>query len=303
MTDKNTHPEDTIDFKTLFRLFLKRKWWFIGTVIFVLAAGIFYVFSKPVIYEARFNFKLNDDYVEDEYLQYRDIQEIYNRNQAVFIGIKEIPLILKTDLIFKTLDELEDVDDYKNVLSANVVSIDLDDDSSMFVLRVKDEDKQLAAEIGLKLIESLGIKIMENDKEIFDNTLDLINRDIKTLESETKDFEDKINLLNEEISNLSSGSDTSQTLNTIEEKQGEALLYMEKIIDNEYEIKKLTDLYQVFSGEKDKVINRVELVSEKPRYSVENDRMINSIIVILLSLLTGIVVVLIVNYIYKLKNK
>jgi len=88
----------------------------------------------------------------------------------------------------------------------------------------------------------------------------------------------------------------------IEEKQGEVLLYLEKIIDNEYEIKKLDDLYREFSVEKDKIANRVELVSEKPRYLVENDRMINSIIVILLSLLTGIVVVLVVNYIYKLKK-
>ncbi|MBN1298259.1 MAG: hypothetical protein JW997_01080 [Actinobacteria bacterium] len=303
MDNKNTHPEDTIDFKTLFRLFLKRKWWFIATVILVLAAGIFYVFTKPVIYEARLNFKLNDNYVADEYLQYNDIQEIYSRNQTVFIEMKEIPWILKTDLIFKALDELEEVDDYNDILSANVVNIDLQEDSATFILRVKDEDKKLSEKIGFKLIESLGLQVMENDKKIFDNTLDLITGDIKTLENEIADFENKINLLNEEISDLSKGSGNALALNAIEEKQGEVFIYTEKIIDNEYEIKKLEKLLQEFSSQKDKVVNRVEPVSKNARFTVENDRMINSIIVVLLSLLTGIVVVLFVNYIYKLKNK
>jgi hypothetical protein len=331
--NKNTQPEDTIDLKTLFRLFFKRKWWFIGTLIIVLAAGMFYIFSKPVLYEARFNFRLSDDFVEDEYLQYKDIQEIYTRNQSVFIDSNKIPQILYTDLIFKALNELQEIDDYKSSINAYVVNLDLEDGSTTFVMKVKGEDKKLAKKIGLKLIESLGTQVSENDIKIFNNTLNLINADIQTLENEITGFEDIIIMINEEVQGLyveldnqndrsivisSSESNngnpkngtvalfdatTTQVLNEITEKQGEILLYKEKIIDNEYEIKKLNDLYHKFSDEKEQATNRVELMTEDPSYTIENNRKINSVIVILLSVLTGIIVVLAVNYIYKLKAK
>lgn len=284
--DKN-NLDDSIDLRTLFRLFLRRKWWFIGTAVIVLAVGMFYVISKPTTYEVRYRFILNDDYVQDDYLQYSDTQDKYIANQSVFIGAGDVPLIIKTEPIVKGLDGIEEIGDYTTYVESSLISIDINKDTSFFSLKVKENDKKLSKNIALGLLESLAQRIKESDIEIFENTLAMIDKDIKTLEDEIAEFEG-------EIANLDEG---------VFEQKAEILIYKEKIIDNDYQIKNLNDLYQRFLSEKNNVGNRIEIITKDPSYNIENNRIINSIIVILLSILTGIVVVLAVNYIYKLKRK
>ena len=304
--ENNYSEEDTIDLRTLFRMFLKYKWWFIITVIVVAIVGFFYVSRIPVLYEARYKFSLEDDYMQDDYLQYSDSQEKFAGNQSVFIQAEEVPLILKTDLIFRALEDIPEVDDYKDYIDSSLIKIDLEDDSSIFSLKVKDPDEKLAKEIGLKLIESLGEQIKNQDIKIFDNTLAMISEDIKKIEEENNYFEEKISEIDREVSSMYSEIESSgakQIEYEIMKKNGEALLYKGKIIDNENEIRKLNDLYQEFTDRKATVDNRIELLTEEPRITVENSRVINSIVVVLLSILTGIIVVLGVNYIYKLKSQ
>ncbi|MFC2144945.1 hypothetical protein ACFLQQ_01310 [Actinomycetota bacterium] len=278
--------EDTIDLKTIFRLFLRRKWWFIGTFLVVLVAGMLYMLSKPMLYEVRYKFNYEDDFLPDDYLMYSESQESQKlfSNESVFIEAADIPLIFETELIFRSLLNIEEIDDYSDYIRSPLIELDMQSDTSIFVLRIKNTDKGLADDIAKNLIESLGIQVMDNDLEILSNTLVMIDKDIKLLEEENMSYENKIAALDEE------------------KEKGEILLYRERMIDNEYEIEKLAKLYGLFEEEKGKVHNRVEIISANPDYKVENDRMINSIIVILLSLLTGIVVVLVVNYIYKLKE-
>lgn len=302
----NKISEDTIDLRTLFRLFLKRKWWFIITVVVVAVIGFIYIFRIPVLYEVRYKFSLEDDYIQDDYLQYSNSQGKFISNEAVFIGAEDIPLIFKTDLIFRALEDIPEIDNYKAYVDSSLIKIDLENDSSVFSLKVKDQDKKLAKEIGLKLIESLGTQIKNQDIKIFDNTLEMVSKDIEALDKENIIFEERISEINKEIDSMYielDNSTTKQIEYEITEKKGELLLYREKIIDNENEIRKLNDLYQEFTDEKNKVDNRVELLTKDPGYDIENNRVINSIIVILLSILTGVVVVLGVNYIYKLKSQ
>ncbi|MDD3818284.1 MAG: Wzz/FepE/Etk N-terminal domain-containing protein [Actinomycetota bacterium] len=307
--ENNYSEEDTIDLRTLFRMFLKHKWWFIITVIVVAVLGFFYVSRTPALYEARYKFSLKEDYVQDDYLQYRDSHEKFINNQSVFIQAEEVPLILKTDLIFRALEDIPEVDDYEDYIDSSLIKIDLDKDTSVFSLKVKDTDEKLAKEIGLKLIESLGEQIRNQDIEIFDNTLAMISEDIKKIEEENSYFEEKISEIEKEINSMYSEMESSEATGAkqieyeIMKKNGEVLLYEGKIIDNENEIRKLNDLYQEFTDRKAAVDNRIELLTEEPRITVENSRVINSIVVILLSILTGIIVVLGVNYIYKLKSQ
>ena len=303
--NKNTsgHSEETIDFKTLFRLFLKRKWWFIGTVILIIVIGGMYVFSKPVRYEVRNYFSFKDDFIEDDYLQYNEAQEIYSRNQSVFIGTDKIGLIFKTDLILNHLNELEEIEDFETDISVSLINLEYKKDSGTFLLRVKDRNKELAKKASLKLIEALGEEIIINDKKIYDNTLELINKDIENLEDEIAGFKDKIVELDRTTQDILALASSPETQNDLTIINGEVLLNKEKIFDNEYEIKRLRGLYQKFLDAKNKVVNRVELLTENPSIDVENNRAINSIIVVLLSIISGIIVVLVVNYIYKLKSK
>ena len=281
--DDSSFQEDTIDLKTIFRLFLKRKWWFIGTFLVILVAGMLYMLSKPVLYEVKYKINFEDDFLPDDYLMYSESQELIS-NESVFIEAADIPLIFETDLIFRSLLNIEEIDDYSDYIRSPMTDLDMESDTSIFVLKIKDTDKGLANDIAKNLIESLGTQVMDDDLDILTNTLVMIDKDIKLLEEENISYGNKIAALDEE------------------KEKGEILLYRERIIDNEYEIEKLVKLHGLFEEEKGKVHNRVEIIAANPDYKVENDRMINSIIVILLSLLTGSIAVLVVNYIYKLKE-
>lgn len=302
----DNYTEDTIDLRTLFRLFLKRKWWFIATVIIVAALGFLYILRIPVLYEAKYKFSLRDDYVQDEYLEYSESQDDLISNQNVFIGASDISLILKTDLIYKALEEIPEIDNFKPYVNSSLIKIDLDKDTSVFSLKVKDSNKELTKKIGLKLIESLGEQIKNQDIEIFNNTIEMIKEDIGVLEEENSVFEQKIYDISKEIDVLYTETDNAsakQLEYEIMERKGELLLYREKIIENENEIRRLESHSQEFTDEKDKVVNRVELLTEEPSINVENNRVMNSIIVILLSILSGLIVVIGINYIYKIRRR
>jgi hypothetical protein len=301
-----SYTEDTIDLRTLFRLFLKRKWWFIATVILVAVLGFLYILRTPVLYEAKFKFSLKDDYFQDEYLKYSESQDDLTNSQDVFIEAEEVPLILKTDMIFSALEEIPEIDDYEIYINSSLIKIDLEDDSSVFSLKVENYDKELAKKIGLKLIESLGEQIKNQDIEIFNNTIEMIEEDIRVLEEENIYFKHEISEIEDEVSNLYAELDSSRDTKTeyeIIKKNDEILLYEEKIIGNDDKIREMGSLYQEFTDKRDKVVNRVELLTGEPSIDVEDNRTINSVIVILLSILTGIVVILGVNYIYKLKRE
>jgi hypothetical protein len=303
---EDNYTEDTIDLRTLFRLFLKRKWWFIVTLIIVAALGSIYILRIPVLYEAKYKFSLRDNYIEDEYLIYNESQEKFTRNESIFIEVEDVPLIFETDLIFSGLENIPEIDDYETYIDSSLIKIDLDKDTSIFSLEVKNQNKDLAKKIGLGLIESLGEQIKNQDIEIFNNTIEVIDEDVEVIEEESSVFEQRISKISKEIDSLYSkmgGNTTEQLDYEIMEKKGEVLLYREEIISNESEIRQLEALYHEFIDQRDKVKNRIELLTEEPRINVENNRAINFIMVILLSLLTGLVVIIGVNYIYKLKQQ
>jgi hypothetical protein len=295
--------EDSIDLKTILRLFLKRKWWFIGAFVIVFILGMLYMWSKPVFYEVRYKFSFEDDFLPDDYLIYEESLELYS-NESVFIEVEDVPLIFETELIFRALEDIEEIDDYSEYIHSSLQDLDLESDKGTFSLKVKDRDKELADNIARTLVESLDARVMENDIEIFDNTLEMIAEDIEMLKEENALYMDEIAVLDEEIeSKLSGSSAADEGYNDIVEKQDIKVLYHERIIDNEYQMYRLDKLYQEFEDERDKVQSRVEIISADPDYNVENNRAINSIIVILLSLLTAIIVVLVVNYVYKLRSQ
>ena len=233
-----------------------------------------------------------------------DLADIVNGNDiSMFQRGQHTGLKKKTHRIFRLIALAIDL--YGDTSSKGTLHCRVDGGHASFGDTISDD-------IARNLIESLGTQVMKNDLDIFDNTLTLIDKDMKELSDQNKTFENKITEINEEIREMykeldgfsnAGGSPASNELNyDIIEKKGEILLYRDKIIDNNNEIKRLDELYKMFEDEKGKVHNRVEIVDANPDYNVENSRAINSIIVILLSILTGIIVVLVVNYIYKIRE-
>jgi hypothetical protein len=265
-----------------------------------------YIWAKPILYEVRYKFSFEDDFLPDDYLIYDQSQELFS-NDSVFIEVKEVPLIFETELIFLSLEDLDGVDDYSDYYSSSLQDLDLESDKGIFSLKIKNQDKDLADEIARTLIESLSTQVMNNDLEIFNNTLFMLSDDIKELQEEITLYEDEIAVLEDEIEAImeTDGGEVSSSRGyyDIIEKKDEIVIFREKIIDNTQEIRELDNMYQLFNEEKENLHSRVEIISADPDYDIENDRMMNSIIVILLSLLTAIIAVLAVNYIYKLKDK
>jgi polysaccharide biosynthesis transport protein len=300
MKKTNKDPEDSIDLKTLWHLFLKRKWWFIGTFIIVLVLGMLYMWNKPVIYEVRYKFTFEDDLRPDDYLIYSDTQELYT-NESVFIQARDVEKIFESDIIFSSLMDIDEIgDDYQDYFSSSLQELDLVSDTGLFYLDIRNKDRELADEVARNLIESLDVQVMNDDIEIYENTMAMIEGDIARLQEEIDSYEEKISSIEEEIAVLNDSTDIIDY--EVMEKKGEILLYRSKIIDNEDQIDRLDGLYKAFEDERSQVLSRVEIIEADPDYDVENDRLMNSLIVILLSLLTAIVVVLAVNYIYKLKE-
>jgi hypothetical protein len=264
------------------------------------------MWSKPVIYEVRYKFSFEDDFIPDDYLIYSDSQVLYS-NESAFIEIKEVLKIFENDIIFGALGDMAGVDDFSDYYSSSLQDLDLENDKGIFSLKIKNQDKELADDIAVTLIESLGDYVMNNDKEIFDNTLSMILEDKKSLEGEIAAYSEKIDAIEKELEEIYSQKEyeefDSKKYPDVFDKRDEILLYRGQIIEREDKISELDELSRLFKDEKEKLKNRIEIISADPDYNVENDRAINSIIVILLSLLTGIVVVLVVNYIYKLKDR
>jgi hypothetical protein len=292
--------DDSIDLKTIWQLFLKRKWWFIGTFVIVMVLGMLYMWNKPLIYEVRYKFTFEDDLRPDDYLIYSDTQELYS-NESVFIQARDVERIFESDIIFRSLMDIDEIgDDYRDYFSSSLQELDLVSDTGLFYLIIRNQDKELADEVARNLIESLDVRVMNDDIAIYDNTLAMIEDDIDILQEEIGSFEKEISSIEEEIALLNASPNIIDY--EVVEKKGEILLYRSKIIDNEDQVGRLGELYKAFEDERSQVQSRVEITEADPDYNVENDRLINSLIVILLSLLTAIVVVLAVNYIYKLKD-
>jgi uncharacterized protein involved in exopolysaccharide biosynthesis len=61
--DKNIEKDDGIGLKEIFMIFIKRKWWFIGSVLIILAVGLLYVFIQPTNYLLTYKIELKKNYI------------------------------------------------------------------------------------------------------------------------------------------------------------------------------------------------------------------------------------------------
>jgi len=75
------------------------------------------------------------------------------------------------------------------------------------------------------------------------------------------------------------------------------------MVENKNKIIVLNNLNKSLLKDENIILNRIDLVSEKPYYAIENKRARNLAIVVVLSLLAGVVVVFIVNFGINLKKR
>ena len=331
--EKKNIKEDEIDLREIFRVFVKRKWWFIGSMLVILVIGLLYVFIKPVSYLLTYKIEVNENYYN------KNLSEFYPNyeKELNYISLTNVPVIFKSEYGFESLDGISKEDiDYNELRKSESVKISLNENTSMFNISVSNPDYDLADKIAKAIIDAFDNSIKNKEKTIFNEILGKIEQDIKDLENKNGNYEntiianleDKLDSLyielnkfivdynvgltnelekNKNSENVSFNNiiippnDISYEISTL---QGEATLYRQKILGNKNEIIVLNNLHENLLNDENIILNRIDLVSEKPYYEIVESKGIRDLaMVVALSLLAGVVVVFIVNFAFSLKKR
>jgi capsular polysaccharide biosynthesis protein len=320
--------EDEIDLREIFRVFVKRKWWFIGAVLVVLAIGCLYVFMQPVTYTATCRFDIGKDYANDK------LSGFYpNKAEKLnFINVDNIPALFRTVGVFGPLGDLKGVKDYDKWLASDSVKISLNENTNIFNVSVSSADKDLAGDIALTLINSFDESITRETKDEFDDLIAAIGRDIELLENKNSNFEsvlvgfdEKIDSLYElldsfiidynvelvnEIERENASSNYSfynlivppnEIEDEISEIRKEREFYRQEIFNNQNELMELESLKGIMEEDEEVITDRVKLLTERPVFKSESNRKRNLAVVVVLSLIVGVMVTFLTNFFINLK--
>ena len=327
--DKDIKKEDEIDLREIFMIFIKRKWWFIGSILTVLIIGLLYVFIQPANYLLTYQIEVNENYSD------KNLSELYPNyeKELNYILLANVPVIFKSEYVFKSLNEIGKDIDYKKLPKSESVKIVLNENTSIFDVSVSNPDYDLADKIAKTLIDAFDNFVRNKGKIILNEVLGKIELDIKDLENENDNYESTIIAgLEDEVDSLYAKlnryivdynvglsdeleknknsenvsfynviippNDISDEISTL---KNEINLYRQEVLENKSKIIVLNNLYKELLGDEDIILNRVELVSEDPMYEIQSNKMRNIAIVLVLSIIIGIIVTLVVNFLLNLK--
>lgn len=272
MKNKNQY---IITIKDILKIFLKRKWALIATVLIVLIAGYLYIFLKTPLYESNSKLQINNVYYNEDILKYfpeeAEILEVYSNNtynEEIIRNILNNYLIQFKEQSF--LDEVALETGYnlkkENILESLILFAEYD--KKTLLVKVMHEDPEISFKINYNLISTFMDK--KNS-----GTLSAINSLVSKIETEQKRLEDEIDKTSDQ---------------EIEEAAISIFNDMESIKYN-------------LVNNKEFIINRLE-VSQKPEVHTKatNVNLLKEILVTLfLSLLAGIIVIFLPNVFLSLK--
>jgi len=330
--NENIGKEDEIDLRDIVLIFIKRKWWFIGTFLIILVAGLLFTFLNPADYLLNYQMEVKENY-SNNYLSglYPNYEKELN-----FVSLTNVPVIFKSESVFKSLEGIDKDIDYNELLEpeSEVVEISLNENTSIFNISVSNPDYNLADRIASTLVVTFEELIRDREKIIFDDVLGKIDRDIEDLKDENDNykntviagFEDEIDRLYAELDkyivdyNVGLSDELEKNKNSenvsfyniiippndisykISRLQEEINLYRKKVLENEGKIIDLNNLSESLLKDEDIILDRISLISDAPFYSVESNRIRNIAIVIALGIIAGIIIVFLVNFLQGLRE-
>jgi len=329
--DKNIKKDDEISFNEIILIFIKRKWWFIGSVLIILIAGFLYVFLQPASYLLTYKIELKKNYINTK------LSELYPayENELNIISVENFPVVFKSEYIFRSLDGIDKYIDYNKLLNSKSVEVSLNEKTSIYNISISNPEYDLADKIAKTLIDTFDNSIKNKEKTILNEILGKIEQDIKDMENENINYqntiivnlETKVDSLYVELNkyivdyNVSLSDELEKNKKTenvsfyniiippndisdkISKLQNEINVYRQKILENKNEIIVLNNLNESLLKDENIILARIDLVSENPYYEIENNRLRDLAIVIVLSLLMGALVVFIVNFGFNIKKE
>jgi len=327
---KSVLKQDEIDLKEVFRIFAKRKWWFVASFVVILILGLLYTFLQPINCQVLYQFDLEETYSNSSLFKLYPASE-FSLNS---FDSENTPSIFKSANIFETLESLSEDVDYSRLLVSDYVTIEQSIKANVFTVKVSDPECALASKIALALINAYDDYIISENKEALDQVLALMDSEIEGYEQKNRDLEEEISKIEDSIDAVyddlldyivdynielasklkeeSQGSYSSYNIvippNEFEDEiafiKDEVNIYKEKIVDNKSEIVDLSMLRENLVENEEVITDRVNLLSEIPIYETDNRRARNIIVTVALGIVVGIIVVFTANFFLSLrKNK
>jgi len=322
-TENNVKNEDEMSLSDMIVILLKRKWWFIGTLIVVLAIGLTYVFLQPVNYTVTYQIKMKENYYNET------LSELYPNHEKDLncLSLQNIPVLFKSEEVLRSAKDLDI--DYGRLHKPEVLSIKLVEETSIFNIGVSDPDHSLADNINRTLISAFTDMVETRLKNTLGSILVKIGGDIENLDYENKTIEDtKIaglksekDKLYEELSryiidyNIELSHKLEENKNSenvsfynviippneidskISDLDSEIKVYENEVLENKKSVIDLGNLYEKLLDDEEIITGRIWLVSGSPHYETESNRLRNIAIVIVISIILAAIMAFILNYI------
>jgi len=299
--EKKNIKEDEIDLREIFRILIKRKWWFVGTFIVVLVAGLLFTFLKTPEYTSTSILKVKEDY-------YLDSVSTYFPEEASELKIGSLNDVAIELKLNKTLNEVADRLDY-NIDEDDLdkaINVSIDKDKEILMITTVYNDAEATYEINKTLLDVYKREKNSEFNEAYDRLLQKIEAGLIDTQKEIEELSGRaeeyiigfnVKLLNE-IEKSGSDIPFSGTNYTSPEIAG-------KLNHNLTVYNDLNEINYIITENKELFVNKIEVI-ENPEISdvvVETNYIRNVLITIFLAVIVGLMMVFVANYFASPKNK
>jgi uncharacterized protein involved in exopolysaccharide biosynthesis len=305
-TQKDNTREDEIDLRQLFSIFLKRKWWFIGTFVIVLIAGLLFTFVRTPEYSSISTIKVSADYAIESLMNY--FPELTSRlnvgtvnNAAIELGSSIIrDQVIKNIKYGINKSELD-----------KAINIFVDEKNQIVSITAKHSDPVVSYNINKLLIETYqGEKtqeLTETYQELLKRVEERIANTNQEVERLTVDVEKNLLDINlkilEQLENKKSSNESSNVYFT-------GINYVSPVLLNELnsklvELNELKKINKILLENEKIFINKIEIVTypDIPIKPNEANHKRNIVFSLFLAIIMGLAVVFVANYFITSRKK
>jgi len=301
--EKKNIKEDEIDLREIFRIFIKRKWWFVSTFIVVLIAGLLFTFLNTPIpeYSSTSIIKISDDYLLDSINKYFPKEA----SELKIGSLNDVSIELKLSKTLNNIISALDYDIDKDDLD-KAIDVSIDKDKEILIITTVYNDAEVTYKINKTLLDVYKREKNSEFNEAYDRLLQKIEAGLIDTQKEIEELSGRaeeyiigfnVKLLNE-IEKSGSDIPFSGTNYTSPEIAG-------KLNHNLTVYNDLDEINCIITENKELFVNKIEVI-ENPEISdvvAEINYIRNVLITIFLAVIVGFMMVFIVNYLGSIKNK
>jgi len=291
---KDITSEDEIDLKEIARIFVNRKWWFVGTFIIVLIVGLLFTFLKAPEYTSTSMLKVREDYYLDSISKYFPAEaselEIGNLNDVA----TELKLSRTLNEVAGNLGYDIDKDDL-----GSAVTISIDKEKEILTLTTTYSDPEIAYEINKTLLDVYKREKNSEFNEAYDRLL-------QKIEARLIDTQEGMEELSGRAEEYILGFNI-KILNEIEKSDSDVpflgTTYISPEISSELNhalsvYNGLENINYILTENKELFVNKIEVI-ENPEISdvvAGANYWRNIAVSIFLALIVGVIMVFVANY-------